>query len=225
VASNATAVVRAALAGSGVDLVASCGVQAYDAVAPEAFQSGVLMPGARGLVVVASAGPALWRRFRVHMGAAPASWNEPHPLDQFVARILARAEAALEAHGVRFRRFEAALHATPRLDFVAMGRLVGLGSPGPFGMLIHREHGAWWALRGAWLVDGDVDEPLDHRPPCAGCPAPCIGGWVNAGANEIVLATPEARARCVVGQSSRYDDDQIAYHYHRGATVARLRGG
>ena len=31
------------------------------------------------------------------------------------------------------------------------------------------------------------------------------------------------RARCVIGQSSRYDDDQIAYHYDRERTVARLR--
>jgi epoxyqueuosine reductase QueG len=107
------------------------------------------------------------------------------------------------------------------VDFVALARLVGLGSPGPFGMLIHREHGAWWALRGAWLVDAEVDPPLDHRPPCKGCPAPCVGGWSNAG--QLTAATLETRSRCVVGQRSRYDNDQIAYHYDRTATVTRLR--
>jgi hypothetical protein len=229
VAPNATAVVRTALAGTGVELVASCGVEAFDALAPEAFRADALMPGARGLVVAASAGPALWRRLRAQMGADGARWDEPDPLDRFVAGILAQADAALAASHISFRRFDAAFHATPRLDFVAMGRLVGLGSRGPFGMLIHAEHGAWWALRGAWLVDGCVDDPSDHRPPCAGCHAPCVGESTHAGEGAgalgiVEFATPGARARCVVGQQSRYDDDQIAYHYRRVAPIARPRG-
>jgi hypothetical protein len=218
---NATAIVRAALAGSGVELIASCSVEAYDARAPKAFRSAEWMSGARGLVVVGSAGPSLWRQFREHMNVDRARWDEAHPLDRFVVGILARADAALASADVGFRRFEAAFHAAPRLDFVAMAQMVGLGSPGPFGMLIHAEHGAWWALRGAWLVDAEVDPPLDHPPPCVGCPAPCIGGWANAAG--VPQATPEARARCVVGQPSRYDEQQIAYHYDRVATVARLR--
>jgi hypothetical protein len=218
---NATVVVREALVGSGIELVASCRADAYDAAAPEAFRSSVWVSGARGLVVAGSDGPALWRRFRGHMDACPSRWDQAHPFDGFVAAILVRADAALAAAGIRFRRFEAAFDAVPRIDLVAMARLVGLGSPGPFGMLIHTEHGAWWALRGAWLVDADVDPPLDHRPPCVGCPAPCVGGWSNAGG--VALATVEARSRCVVGQPSRYDDDQIGYHYDRAATLARLR--
>ena len=117
--------------------------------------------------------------------------------------------------GIRFRRFEAAFHATPRLDFLGMARLVGLGSPGPFALYIHSTHGAWWALRGAWLVHAEVDPPLHHHPPCEGCAAPCVGGWANGGG--IVRATAEVRSRCVVGQASRYDADQIAYHYDRDA--------
>jgi len=219
---NATVIIREALAGSGVELVASCSAEAYDAAAPEAFRSSAWLPGARGLVVAGSAGPALWRRFRRDMGAGPGRWDEAHPLDRFVATTVVRAESALESRGVRFRRFEAAFHATPRVDFVAMARLVGLGSPGPFGMLIHPEHGAWWALRVAWLVDSDVDPPIDVRsPPCAGCDAPCVGGVSNA--SGIARATVEARSRCVVGQDARYDDDQIAYHYDRAAAVARFR--
>jgi hypothetical protein len=229
---NATAIVRGALAGSGLDRVASCGAEAFDARAPGAFRSGLWLPGARGLVVAGSAGPTLWRRFRDHMdagrreGGAPdarARWAEPDPLDRFVAGLLARADEDLRAAGVRFWRFEAAVHATPRVDFVALGELVGLGSRGPFGMLIHAQHGPWWALRAAWLVDADVDGPLDHAPPCAGCPAPCVGGWENAG--DVRAASPEVRGRCVVGRASRYDTDQIAYHDDRVATAARLKGG
>ena len=103
---------------------------------------------------------------------------------------------------------------------LALSRLVGFGSPGPFLMHIHSVHGPWWALRGAWLVDAPVDGPLEHSPPCAGCPAPCVGGWDHAGG--VALATAATRARCIVGVASKYDDDQIAYHYDRAATVRRL---
>ena len=89
-----------------------------------------------------------------------------------------------------------------------------------FGLLIHEEHGPWWALRGAWLVDVAAPPPRPHRPPCAGCPAPCLGSTRPEG---ILLATALVRSRCVVGQQSRYDDEQVAYHYDREATLTRLR--
>lgn len=218
---DATGLIRQALVGSGIELVASCSIEAYDAAAPEAVRSAALMPGARGVVVAASAGPALWRAFRAFVQEDRRRWDEAHPYDAFVASRLDRADRALAAEGVAHRRFEAAFHATPRLDFLALSRLAGLGSPGPFLLHIHQTHGPWWALRGAWLVDAEVDVPLAHTPPCAGCAAPCVGGWVHAGG--IAAATPEVRSRCVVGQASRYDDDQIAYHYDRARTLARLR--
>jgi hypothetical protein len=221
-------VVRGALAGTGIELVASCAVEAYDARAPEGYRSPSLLPGARGLVVVASAGTALWRRFRAHMDAEPSRWDQAHPYDAFVAMQLARADEALAAAGVRFRRFEAAFHAPLRVDFLALAQLVGLGAPGPFALLIHPEHGAWWALRGAWLLAAPVDPPRPYRSPCMSCAAPCVGGASGAGEGEprgIPRATPEVRGRCVVGQASRYDDDQIGYHYDRANTVARLRRG
>jgi hypothetical protein len=216
-----TQLVRDAMRGSGIDLVASCPIAVYDARAPAEFRGELLLPGARGVVVAGSAGPALWRAFRAHVEANPATWDEPHPYDAFVGSLLARADSALAREGVAFLRFEAAFHASVRVNFVALAELVGLGSAGPFPLLIHRTHGPWWALRGAWIVDADVEPPLAHDSPCAGCAAPCIGGHSNAG--HPPSATPAVRSRCVVGQSSRYDDDQIAYHYDRANTVARLR--
>jgi len=220
-AANATGVVRRALEGSGIELVASCDAAAYDACAPQPLRSAAWLPGAGGVVVAGSAGPALWRGFRAQMEERPELWTLPHPYDEFVASLLARADAALEHVGVRYRRFEAAFHAPVRVDFVALARLVGLGSPGPFGLLIHPQHGPWWALRGAWIVSGPVDAPLAAQTPCVGCSAPCVGGWANAGG--IGRATAEVRGRCVVGQGSRYDDDQIGYHHDREATVLRLQ--
>ncbi|MBV9948395.1 MAG: hypothetical protein JOZ69_16205 [Myxococcales bacterium] len=215
--------VRSALAGTGLDVVGSAGVAAYDARAPEAYRSAVLLDGARGLIVVGSAGPTLWRRLRERMDPEPARWGEPHPLDRFVRSLLDRADAALAGAGVRFRRFEAAFDAEPRMPFATLAQIAGLGSPGPFGMLIHPVHGAWWALRGSYLVDTEVADAPRSRPACEGCAAPCVGGWHNA--EGVPRATVEARSRCVVGQASRYDDDQIAYHYDRMVILERLRRG
>jgi hypothetical protein len=214
--------VKGALEGSGIELVASCPVEAYDAKAPEAYRSSCWLGGARGVIVAASAGTKLWRRFREHMAADPSRWDAPHPYDAFIAGSLAVADDALGRAGISFVRFDAAYHAPVRVDFLALASLVGLGSPSPFALHIHETHGPWWALRGAWLVDAEVEAPLPHRPPCVGCPAPCVGGRRDAG---IADATPEMRSRCVVGQASRYDDDQIAYHYDRTRALAALKGG
>jgi hypothetical protein len=217
----ATAIVREALRGSGIELVASCPIEAYDARAPAEFQSHVLLPGARGVVVAGSAGSALWRAFLEHMDARKGSWDAPHPYDAYVASLLARADAALSRAGIAFVRYEAAFHAPVRVNFVALAELVGLGSASPFGLLVHDDHGPWWALRGAWLVAAEVEPARKHTRPCEGCAAPCVGG--RGRVLELPEATPEMRARCVVGQASRYDDDQIAYHYDRENAVARLR--
>jgi hypothetical protein len=217
---TATDVVRRALEGTGIELVGSCRIDEYDARAPAPLRSASWLPGARGLVVAGSAGPRLWRAFRARFEVRPELLAMADPYDTFVGELLARADAALEGEGVPFRRFDAAVYAPVRLDFVAMARLVGLGSPGPFGLLIHPRYGAWWALRGAWLVDADVDPAVEAPSPCAGCPAPCVGGWANAG--PIARATADVRSRCVVGQDSRYDVEQIGYHYDRAATVARM---
>jgi hypothetical protein len=219
---NATRTVREALAGTGIDVVGSFPIEVYDQRAPERLRSPALLPGARGVVVAGSAGPGLWRRFRHRVAVEPERWDAPNPYDTFVAESLELADAALARAEVRCVRFEAAFHAHIRVDFVALARLAGLGTPGPFALLIHPVHGPWWALRGAWLVDAEVDAPCAGPPPCDGCQAPCIGGWQNAG-GPVARATPEVRARCVVGQASRYDDSQIAYHYDRQATAARLR--
>jgi hypothetical protein len=220
-APNATSIVRRALQGTGIESIGSCAAPAYDACAPEPLQSKVWLQGARGVVVAGSAGSALWRGFLERMNERPELWGSSDPYDKFVAALLARADAALGAAGVRFRRFDAAFRSPVRVDFVALARLVGLGSPGPFGLLIHPEHGPWWGLRGAWIVDAAVDGAAEPNNPCSGCSAPCVGGWGNA--SGIGRATVEVRSRCVVGQGSRYDDDQIAYHYDRLATVARLQ--
>jgi epoxyqueuosine reductase QueG len=209
---SATGIVRAALGGTGLDLVASCPIEAYNARAPRPLRSLELMPRARGIVVVGSAGRALWMRFEAALKEEAELRAEPHPLESFVARSLDRADVALADARIGSRRFEPTLEARPRLDFRAIGELSGLGSLGPFGLLIHSEHGPWWALRAAYMVDVAVDPPLPHKPPCLGCAAPCVGGDPRR-SPSIELATPETRARCIVGRASQYSEAQIDYHY------------
>jgi len=218
----ATRIVREALAGSGIEHVGSCGIAAYDAAAPEGYRSRDFMPsGARGVIVAGSVGPALWRAFRARTREQPSLWDDPNPYDTYVATLLARVDEALGGAGIPYRRFDAAFHAPVRVSFIALAKLAALGTPGPFRLLIDEDYGPWWALRGAWLVDAEVDPPRTLRPPCEGCPAPCVGGREHAG--DITAATAEVRSLCVVGQEHRYDDDQIAYHYDRESTKERLR--
>jgi epoxyqueuosine reductase QueG len=216
------AIVADALRGTGLNVAASCGIEAYDRRAPRGYKAEDFMPRARGVVVVGSAGPELWGELRSASAADPSLWAQAHPLDSFVASILDRADVALAHARVGSRRFEPRIDAPPAesLDFRALGELTGLGTMGPFGLLIHPIHGPWWALRGAWLVDSAVAEPSAHPAPCAGCHAPCLGSTRPEG---ILLATALVRSRCIVGQASRYTDEQLAYHYDREATLERLR--
>ncbi len=181
------------------------------------------MPRARGVVVVGSAGGELWEELRRAAEGDSSFWWRPHPLDAHVANALDQADLALARSGIGSRRFEPTLAASPShgIDFRALGELTGLGSMGPFGLVIHPVHGPWWALRGAWLVDVAVLEPNTFPAPCAGCHAPCLG---SARPEGILLATALVRRRCIVGQDSRYSDEQIAYHYDRDAALEKLRG-
>jgi epoxyqueuosine reductase QueG len=214
-----------AVEGTGLNLVGSCGIEAYDRRAPRGLRSPDLMARARGVVVVASAGRELWTAFRAAMDTSEGEetgWHRAHPLDAYVAGALDRADLALAQAAIGSRRFEPTLEAPLAIDFRALGELAGLGTMGPFGLLIHETHGPWWALRGAWLVDVEVPPERVPRAPCAGCSAPCLGS--SRRPEGILLATPSVRGRCPVGLESRYSDEQIAYHYDREPTLVRLRG-
>ena len=220
-----TALISDAVRAAGLNLFGSCGIEAYDRRAPRGLRAPDLMPRARGVVVVASAGRELWQSLCAELdadGGERAGWRRENPLDAYVARALDRAAIALAHAGIESRRFEPTLDAPVPLDFRALGEIAGLGTMGPFGLLIHPTHGPWWALRGAWLVDADVARPQTPAAPCAGCSAPCLGS--SRRPEGILLATPSVRGRCPVGSKSRYSDEQIAYHYDREATLRRLRG-
>jgi len=219
---NAVEVVAGALRGTGLNLIGSCGIEVYDRRAPPGFQSGALMSTALGLIVVGSAGRELWENLRRVAEGDRELWDKAHPLDGYVGTLLDRADIALARARIGSRRFEPLLAEAPAqsLDFRALGEITGLGSMGPFGLVIHPIHGPWWAFRGAWLIDVEVTEPTAYPAPCSGCHAPCVG---TAPPDGILHATALVRRRCVVGAESRYLEEQIAYHYDREAMLAKLR--
>lgn len=187
-------------------MIGAAPATAWDAHAPAHLRAATLLPGARSLLVVGSAGRRLWDAFR-----AAGRHHGEHPLDEFVSRALVDAEAVFHERGIAARRFEASVTFQPRVDFRALGRIAGLGGVGPFGLLIHPVHGPWFGLRGAWLLDVTLPLPASEgSPPCAGCSAPCVG---DAGTTPLGGATAAMRTRCPIGSASRYSDEQLNYHH------------
>ena len=187
-----------------MDLIGAAPASAWDAHAPAQLRAELLLPGARSVIVVGSAGGGLWSAFR-----AAAPHRGEHPLDDFVTRALVDAEAVFAEESVAARRFEASFTFEPRVDFRTLGRIAGLGEVGPFGLLIHPVHGPWFGLRGAWLIDRELPSPV-ARSPCAGCAAPCVG---ETGATTLDRSTAAMRLRCPVGAASRYSEEQLRYHH------------
>ena len=180
-AADATSLVRRALEGTGIELVGSCGVAAYDACAPGA--SAVARSGSRE--------PAEWssRAARVRRSgvaslrgceSGPELWSSAHPYDEFVAGLLARADAGARRRGrtlpaLRGGVSRARAH---RLRRPGAARGPGLARPvraphspastGPGGPSAARGSSTPRSRR-RWLRDA----------PCAGCARPCVGGWAE----------------------------------------------
>lgn len=217
-----------ALAEGGLDIVAIFPASHWDEAGPPFdCRAAALLDGARSVIVAGSSGRTLWDRFTAWAAEAPRERlvEEAHPLDRFVAGVLDGAEAILATAGVRARRFEPTLRFQPRLDFRRLAELSGLGCPSPLGMLVHPVYGPWWALRGAWFVDGVLSATVPLARPCDGCPSPCRAAIPAGFEGTLAAATPAARAACVLA-THRYSDEQLAYHARpdegRLALAARL---
>jgi epoxyqueuosine reductase QueG len=228
--------IREALAPVGLDLVGVASVEAWDAAMPEARRAEALLPGARSIVVVANGGGALWEAMVADLRRDPRGLTgEPHPLDAFVKRQLARLEI-----GAPHRWFRAAADETTHIDFRVLASLAGLGAQSRLGLLMHPVYGPWVGLRAACFVAEDLVADAPGGPDlCAGCDAPCVaacpagafpgGRWdVDAcGAfhfdSPVCERTCHAREACPVGAEHTYSRDEIAYHYHRASGRRALR--
>lgn len=199
----------------------------YDALVPPGWRVAELLPEARAAIVVASGGRGLWDALR----AAPESSLARDPIDTFMRRLLREATDALAGGGIAARAlFYDERRGGAFADFVALGRVAGLGAPSRLGLLLHPVFGPWLSIRSVLLaaLDLDGDAPLPGFAPCEGCPAPCAeachGCAVTptgfdaarcAGARTAVAACAsgcDARRACVVGRGHAYTAEQEAHH-------------
>ena len=226
---------EAALIPWGLNHVGVVSGQAWDAVARPETTTSALAPGARSVVVVASAGPALWEAFVGACRADPQHLlSTPHPLDQFCRRAVHAATA-----GQEHAWFHASFDAPIPLDFRTLAVLAGLGAPSRLGLVLDAEWGPWMGLRAAAFVPFSL--PLSPPAPdlCADCSAPCEvacpgdafvqGRWSVARCANFhqvsvaCAASCAARSACPVGSVHRYSDLELLYHYNRAQGRVALR--
>lgn len=224
----------------GLDVCGTADPAAWDCFASPSRHSTVLLPGTQAILVYGSGGPTLWRRFLADLEASPHHLTEePDPLDAYVRRAVAAADAAWSASVPRRWFFAAPDEPTP-LDFRLLAHLAGLGGKSRLGLLLHPRFGPWLGLRAACFVAAPLplDAPIDADP-CAGCPAPCItacpgqafvaGQWSVARCSAFHAESSAcdsgcaARQACPAGADQRYDPEAIVYHYNRKLGRAQLR--
>ena len=213
---------------AGLHLRAALDAAIWDAAVPPAWRSEALLPGARAAVLVASGGRALWRAFE----RAAEFGVGPDPLDTYTRRVVeAAADSLCEAGHPSCSLLAFERRGGVWADFVALGRLAGLGAPSRLGLLLHPVYGPWLSLRAAILTElpwQPLARPLEGFDPCNGCPAPCAtacpGGAVlpsgfdvaRCGATRARLsgcaASCEARRACVVGREHAYTGPALAHH-------------
>jgi len=181
---------------------------------------------ARTLLLIGSAGPGLFAAFEA---AAERTDALPDPLDRYTRRTLSAiaADAGLEA----VFSFEG----PPWHPFQRWAMRVGGFSPSPMGLLAHRTHGPWAALRAAFLSAqrfGRFD--MAGTPgPCESCPdTPCVSACpagalsletgydvprcrdhlMREGDDAPCLTGCRVRRACPVGGAYAHDAGQGAFH-------------
>ncbi len=221
---NATGVVRAALAGTGIEVVGSCPVADYDAAAPAAFRASVVMARAsrRAWSSRAARGRTCGGRSSTARSASRASGTIRTPTTRS-SRSCSRAPttpspapASPSAASTPPSTPPSASTSSPWPASPAWAH------PGPSvcTSTTPTDRGGRSAARGSSTSRSRRRSRIARRASVA--PPRASAGGRNAGG--ITSATAEVRSRCVVGQAYRYDEDQIGYHYDREKTKARLRG-
>jgi epoxyqueuosine reductase len=222
----------AALDARGLNVWLPLDAAAFDAacapVAPQ-LRLASLLPGARGALVVGSAGRAFFEAFTRARAADDVASN---PLDRHTrAVVTAAAREALEPLGVGHVEHFPFIGASAEgavIPFQRLGRAVGLAPSSPLGLQIHPTYGAWWAYRALVVVDVELPRAEPLADGCAGCPAPCVAACPAAAVQRAGFSVPACHARrlaaepchlscaarhaCIRGPEHRYSDEQLAFH-------------
>lgn len=205
--------------------LAATGLQAWGIADGHAYDA--ILPGCRSVLVVGGGGTALWEAFTSAVRREPHRLTQPDPLDAFVAEQI----AALPGRPGQ-RWVLCTLHATPFVDFRALGHAAGLGWSSRLGLLLHPTYGPWLSLRAACFTTEVLPPtgPLRPASPCQRCPAPCAtacpaqavdpnGFDIQRCVGHQAHTTPcrpgcHARQACPQGAAHAYGPIQHSYHQH-----------
>jgi methylmalonic aciduria homocystinuria type C protein len=210
---------------SGLDLVRAFAPAWYDAV----VEPSLRLPGlgrANPLGLIVGNTRAMWPHFVAALRADPAWAETRDPLDDWVARVVQDAVAAV---GVRFEVRFAPEPPPRRVALQRLAHVAGLAYLSPSGMCVHPIYGPWISLRAAIVLD--VPGPRGRAPalarPCPACDRDCQPRLADAVAGAGLWPWLAVRDACPVGRGHRFGDDQLRWHYGQGRGVLRglLCGG
>jgi methylmalonic aciduria homocystinuria type C protein len=163
---------------------------------------------------------ALWPKFLRELEQRSDLRSADDPVDRYVVETVESAREGIgERHHVRYGHV-----VEPRaLPIQRLAVAAGLAHLSPSHLSVHPQYGPWIALRA--LLVFDVPGPAGSRPvpqdPCTSCEKPCVAALERAleltgqaGAIEPRWqAWLAVRDACPEGRTSRYDDEQVRYHY------------
>lgn len=234
--------IRRSAAPHGLNLIAAIPVANYDRVAAPSMRAATIDNGARSIVVIGNGGAGLWSAFTAHAARNPGWMSRENPLDDFTRDAIDSVVSAARATGARCTPVYPFVGEGPKLNFMELGKLVGLAGPSIIGVVVHPTYGPWIAFRAALLIDAEIDVPglalaFDPCPSCtvrsciSACPASAVtfsAGWdiprclTHRVETEADCANRcHARVGCVLGPEHRYPDDELAYHQGRALRAMR----
>lgn len=171
---------------------------------------------------------ALWAAFLAALRDDPGLCERPHPLDDYVERVVGEALARVPVAHVVYWGHHRAERVVP---LQRLARAAGLAELGPAHLSVHPEHGPWIGLRAVVVFAAPASElsPQPTSPShCAGCAAPCVPALARAlavsqsgepqasipfGWTQSQKAWLAVRDACPVGTAARYGAPQLHYHY------------
>lgn len=156
---------------------------------------------------------ALWPPFVAARAADPALAADPNPLQRYTERCVEAARPAGARVYYAHQRYGGAF-----VPFQRLAVATGLGALAPSHLVIHPEHGPWFALRAVIVAPGapPVPPPSPIARACR-CDAPChdaLAAATAARGPDAWRAWLAVRDACTL-RAHRYSDDQIRYHYTR----------
>ena len=221
---------RDRLIASGLDLVRPFDVASYDErVAGHERLRPIAAFAPSSLAFLVGNTRAFWPVFLAALRASPALRQSVHPVDDHVTAAVTAGTRVLPVPSTVFYAHEGGARL---VGMAALAEAAGLAELGPARLLVHPEHGPWFALRAVIVCDHPPPRERTQPPrPCRGCAAPCVPAFERAVATTGDVTAARLRARheawvavrdaCPVGRAQRYDPEQITYHYTND--LARLR--